>query len=52
VSSLSSLIVPLIGVAGGMALLGEQPGHAEWIGMACILGAVATVVVRGRKTED
>jgi drug/metabolite transporter (DMT)-like permease len=44
VSSLSSLIVPLVGVAGGMWLLGEQPGRAEWIGMACILGAVATVV--------
>jgi drug/metabolite transporter (DMT)-like permease len=48
VSSLSSLIVPLIGVAGGMVLLGEQPGRAEWVGMACILGAVATVVLPAR----
>ncbi|MDR2113277.1 MAG: DMT family transporter [Candidatus Accumulibacter sp.] len=48
VSSLSSLIVPLIGVAGGMLLLGEQPNRAEWFGMACILGAVATVVLPAR----
>jgi drug/metabolite transporter (DMT)-like permease len=48
VSSLSSLIVPLIGVAGGMLLLGEQPGWAEWVGMACILGAVATAVLPSR----
>ncbi|MDR0440731.1 MAG: DMT family transporter [Candidatus Accumulibacter sp.] len=51
VSSLSSLIVPLIGVAGGMLLLGERPGQAEWIGMACILGAVATVVLPSRSTQ-
>ena len=44
VSSLSSLAVPLVGVAGGMVLLGEQPDAAEWAGMACILGAVATAV--------
>ena len=48
VSSLSSLIVPLVGVAGGMWLLGEQPGWSEWVGMACILGAVATVVLPSR----
>jgi drug/metabolite transporter (DMT)-like permease len=50
VSSLSSLVVPLVGVAGGMLLLGEQPNPAEWVGMACILGAVATVVFPGRNT--
>ena len=48
VSSLSSLIVPLVGVAGGMVLLGEQPSRAEWVGMVCILGAVATVVLPSR----
>jgi drug/metabolite transporter (DMT)-like permease len=48
VSSLSSLIVPLVGVAGGMLLLGEQPDWTEWVGMACILGAVATVVLPSR----
>ncbi|MDR2786931.1 MAG: DMT family transporter [Candidatus Accumulibacter sp.] len=48
VSSLSSLIVPLIGVAGGILLLDEQLSRAEWAGMACILGAVATVVLPAR----
>ena len=48
VSSLSSFAVPLVGVTGGMLLLGEQPNQAEWVGMACILGAVATVVFPGR----
>ncbi|MDR1855128.1 MAG: EamA family transporter [Azoarcus sp.] len=46
VSSLSSLVVPLVGVAGGMLILGEKPDWAEWFGMACILGAVATVVLQ------
>ena len=49
VSSLSSLIVPLFGVSGGMLLLGERPGLADWLGMVCILGAVATVVLPGKK---
>ncbi|MDR0997339.1 MAG: EamA family transporter [Zoogloeaceae bacterium] len=49
ISSLSSLLVPLIGVASGMVLLGERPGVAEYLGAAFILGAVATVVVPGRK---
>jgi drug/metabolite transporter (DMT)-like permease len=49
VSSLSSLIVPLFGVSGGMLLLGEKPSAADWTGMACILGAVATVVMPGKK---
>ncbi|MDR3353038.1 MAG: DMT family transporter [Zoogloeaceae bacterium] len=43
VSSLSSLLVPLIGVLGGMLLLGEKPGWGEALGTLCILGAVATV---------
>ena len=48
VLSLSSFAVPLVGVTGGMLLLGEQPNRAEWVGMACILGAVATVVFPSR----
>lgn len=48
VSSLSSLVTPVIGVLGGMLLLGETPGWGEFIGAACILGAVATVVLPGR----
>jgi len=43
VSSLSSLVTPVIGVVGGMALLGEQPGWQEIAGAGLILGAVAVV---------
>lgn len=43
VSSLSSLITPLIGVISGIFILGEQPGPMEWLATALILGAVAVV---------
>lgn len=49
VASLSSLLTPLIGVLGGMYLLGEQPGWGEFIGAACILGAVASVILPERR---
>jgi drug/metabolite transporter (DMT)-like permease len=49
VSSFSSLLVPLVGLAGGMLLLGERPGLAEWLGAACILGAVAAAALPGKK---
>jgi drug/metabolite transporter (DMT)-like permease len=46
VSSLSSLLIPLVGVIGGMVFLGETPGWEEYLGSAFILGAVATVIKR------
>ena len=49
VSSLSSLLTPLVGVLGGMLLLGESPGWGEFLGTAFILGAVATVVLPERR---
>ena len=49
VSSLSSLVTPVIGVAGGMVLLGEQPGWNEFAGAGLILGALATVLLPQRK---
>jgi drug/metabolite transporter (DMT)-like permease len=49
VSSLSSLVTPVIGVAGGMVLLGEQPGWSEFAGAGLILGALATVLLPQRK---
>lgn len=44
VSSLSSLVTPVIGVVGGMALLGEQPGWQEIAGAGLILGAVGVAI--------
>ncbi|MBM3392282.1 MAG: DMT family transporter [Betaproteobacteria bacterium] len=49
VSSLSSLITPVLGVIGGMWLLGEQPGWNEFLGAGLILGALATVLLPQRK---
>jgi drug/metabolite transporter (DMT)-like permease len=43
VSSLSSLITPLIGVISSIALLGEEPGWPEISATLLILGAVAVV---------
>jgi drug/metabolite transporter (DMT)-like permease len=45
VSSLSSLLVPLVGVFSGMLLLGERPGWTDFSALALITGAVATVLV-------
>lgn len=43
VSSLSSLITPLVGVAAGAIMLHERPGVAEFLAALLILGAVAVV---------
>lgn len=43
VSSLSSLITPLVGVAAGAWMLGEQPGWAEFWAAVMILGAVVVI---------
>ncbi len=50
VSSLSSLITPLIGVLSGVLLLGEQPGWPEFSATILILGAVAVVNFTTTKT--
>jgi len=49
VSSLSTLLVPLVGVFSGMLVLGEQPGWPEYASLAFVLGSLATVVVPQRK---
>lgn len=51
VSSLSSLITPLIGVVSGVLILGEEPGWPELSATLLILGAVA-VINSGNKTEN
>ncbi|WP_039915345.1 DMT family transporter [Cellvibrio mixtus] len=43
VSSLSSLITPLVGVISGIVILGEAPGWPEFSATVLILGAVAVV---------
>jgi len=43
VSSLSSLITPLVGVLSGAVFLGEKPGWPEAVAALLILGAVAVI---------
>lgn len=50
VSSLSSLITPLIGIFAGILLLDEQPGWPEYSATVLILGAVAVVNFGNKKT--
>jgi drug/metabolite transporter (DMT)-like permease len=49
ISSLSSLIVPIVGVLAAWLQLGEQPSFAEGSGMALILGALALLTVPQRE---
>ncbi|MBL8287782.1 MAG: DMT family transporter [Rubrivivax sp.] len=44
VSSLTALAVPVVGVLGAMALVGERPGAADWTGFALVLGAAGLVM--------
>jgi drug/metabolite transporter (DMT)-like permease len=46
VFSLSMLIIPVIGVLSGAVFLGERPSWAEIAALACVLGALATVIRR------
>jgi drug/metabolite transporter (DMT)-like permease len=45
VSSLSSLLVPVIGVFSGMLVLGERPAWTDFAALVLVTGAVATVLV-------
>jgi drug/metabolite transporter (DMT)-like permease len=46
VFSISMLVIPVIGVLSGVVFLGEQPSWAEMSALACVLGALATVIRR------
>lgn len=49
VSSLTTLMVPVVGVAGAMALVGDRPSPLDWIGFALVLaGAALTLLGLGR----
>lgn len=44
VSSLSTLLVPVVGVVAGMVFLGERPGPPEFIALALVLASLFTVL--------
>jgi drug/metabolite transporter (DMT)-like permease len=52
VSSLASLVTPLVGVLGGMIFLGERPGALEWLGAGLVLGAQAVMAWPKRRSAD
>lgn len=45
VASLSTMMIPVVGVFSGMAVLGEQPRWPEYAALVLILLALATVLV-------
>ena len=57
VASLTTLAVPVVGVLGAMALVGDRPSAADWLGFALVLAGAgaALAVVRpdsvGRVTQ-
>ncbi|HVO15848.1 MAG TPA: DMT family transporter [Alphaproteobacteria bacterium] len=46
VAALSSLLVPVVGVIGGVVLLGEPLGWRELAAMVMIVGAIALILLR------
>jgi drug/metabolite transporter (DMT)-like permease len=48
VSSLSSLMVPVVGVFSGAAVLGETPRWSDFAALALVVGSVATVLIPAR----
>jgi drug/metabolite transporter (DMT)-like permease len=48
VSSLSTLIVPVVGVFSSMLVLGERPAWTDFTALALVIAAVATVLMPRR----
>lgn len=48
VSSLTTLMVPVVGVLGAMMLQGERPALGDWAGFVLVLGAAAAVMLPQR----
>jgi len=46
VSSLTTLAVPVVGVAGAMALVGDRPSGSDWVGFVLVLGGAALTMLR------
>ena len=44
VSSISMLVIPVVGVLSGVVFLGERPSWAELAALVCVLGALATII--------
>ncbi len=49
VSSFTTLLVPVVGVLGAMALVGERPSSVDWLGFVLVLCAAGIIVLQPRK---
>ena len=49
VSALTTLMVPVVGVLGAMALVGERPSTADWIGFVLVLAGAALILLQWRR---
>lgn len=49
VSSLSTLMIPVVGVFSGIWLLGESPEWQEYVALALVIASLATVLIPTRK---
>ncbi|MDF2096973.1 DMT family transporter [Aquibaculum arenosum] len=47
-ASMGTLMVPAVGVLGSMIFLGERPGLGDWLGLALVLAAAATILLPPR----
>ena len=49
VSSLSTLMVPVVGVFSGVLILGERPGWNDYAALVLVCASLATVLLPARK---
>ena len=50
VAAMTTLAVPVVGVLGAMALIGERPAVADWFGFGLVLMGAAMVALRLQRT--
>ncbi|MFO1218235.1 MAG: DMT family transporter [Burkholderiaceae bacterium] len=52
VAALTTLAVPVVGVLGAMALMGERPSAADWSGFVLVLAGAALILLPQRRGAD
>lgn len=50
-SSLSVMLIPVVGLFSGMAMLGEVPTWHDWAALACVLVSIGTVLLPSRRAD-
>jgi drug/metabolite transporter (DMT)-like permease len=50
VSSLGTLMIPVVGVFSSTLVLGERPDRQEYLAMILVLAAIATVIVPAKRS--